>query len=39
VGAETPTDNGNPYGVFAWPVPPALVCDLSDLLDGQVVLP
>jgi exodeoxyribonuclease V beta subunit len=39
VGAETPTDNGRPFGVFGWQVPPALVCDLSDLLDGQVVVP
>ena len=39
VGADTPTDNGSPYGVFEWRVPPALVRDLSDLLDGQVVSP
>ncbi len=39
VGADTPTDDGNPYGIFGWRVPPALVCELSDLLDGQVVSP
>jgi exodeoxyribonuclease V beta subunit len=39
VGADTPTDDGTPYGVFGWRVPPALVCDLSDLLDGQTVSP
>ena len=39
VGADTPTEDGNPYGVFAWRVPPSLVCDLSDLLDGRIVLP
>jgi exodeoxyribonuclease V beta subunit len=39
VGADTPTEDGNPYGIFGWRVPPALVCDLSDLLDGRVVLP
>jgi len=35
-GADTPTVAGNPYGVFGWAVPPALVSDLSDLLDGQL---
>jgi exodeoxyribonuclease V beta subunit len=39
VGADTPTDGGSPYGVFGWRVPPALVCALSDLLDGRIVLP
>jgi exodeoxyribonuclease V beta subunit len=39
VGADTPSDDGNPYGIFAWRVPPALVSELSDLLDGQVVSP
>ncbi len=33
-GAGTPVVGGNPYGVFSWPVPPALVTALSDLLDG-----
>jgi exodeoxyribonuclease V beta subunit len=37
VGADTPTVDGTPHGVFGWQIPPALVCDLSDLLDGQVV--
>ncbi|MFM8303195.1 MAG: PD-(D/E)XK nuclease family protein, partial [Actinomycetota bacterium] len=36
-GAEVPTVAGAPHGVFAWPIPPALVTDLSDLLDGQEV--
>jgi exodeoxyribonuclease V beta subunit len=35
-GADTPTVAGHPYGVFGWAVPPALVTDLSDLLDGQL---
>ena len=39
VGADTPTADGNPYGVFGWHVPPTLVCELSDLLDGRVVMP
>jgi exodeoxyribonuclease V beta subunit len=38
VGADTPIANESPYGVFGWRVPPALVCDLSDLLDGRDVL-
>jgi len=37
-GAGTPVADGNPYGVFSWPVPPALVTALSDLLDGAGVL-
>ena len=36
IGADTPTVAGHPYGVFGWAVPPALVTDLSDLLDGQL---
>jgi exodeoxyribonuclease V beta subunit len=36
-GANTPVVDGRPHGVFAWRVPPALVTDLSDLLDGQLV--
>jgi exodeoxyribonuclease V beta subunit len=38
-GADTPTVDGHPNGVFSWSVPPALVCELSDLLDGQPVAP
>ncbi|TDD28294.1 exodeoxyribonuclease V subunit beta [Kribbella turkmenica] len=34
-GADTPLDDGHPTGVFSWPVPAALVLDLSDLLDGR----
>lgn len=34
-GAETPTEDGAPYGVFAWRPPTALVLGLSDLLDGR----
>ena len=33
-GAGTPVVAGNPYGVFSWRVPPALVTGLSDLLGG-----
>ncbi|MGD1012065.1 MAG: UvrD-helicase domain-containing protein [Acidimicrobiales bacterium] len=33
-GADTPVSDGNPCGVFSWPVPVALVTELSDLLDG-----
>lgn len=33
-GPETPAPDGRPHGVFAWPFPPALISDLSDLLDG-----
>ena len=36
-GADTPQVDGHPHGVFAWLVPPALVTELSDLLDGQTV--
>ena len=36
-GADTPLVRGNPHGVFSWPVPPALVTALSDLLDGTGV--
>jgi exodeoxyribonuclease V beta subunit len=36
-GAATPTAGGVPHGVFDWSVPPALVADLSDLLDGRLV--
>jgi exodeoxyribonuclease V beta subunit len=36
-GALTPAAGGNPYGVFNWRVPAALVCALSDLLDGAEV--
>ena len=34
-GPETPRVDGAPCGVFAWTPPPALVADLSDLLDGH----
>jgi exodeoxyribonuclease V beta subunit len=33
-GPETPTEDGTPYGVFAWSPPTALITDLSDLLHG-----
>jgi exodeoxyribonuclease V beta subunit len=33
-GAATPLVGDNPYGVFNWQVPEALVRALSDLLDG-----
>jgi exodeoxyribonuclease V beta subunit len=36
-GADTPTVDGQPCGVFAWRPPTGLVLALSDLLDaGQV---
>ena len=31
-GAGTPVVNGQPCGVLSWPVPAALVVELSDLL-------
>jgi exodeoxyribonuclease V beta subunit len=34
-GTETPLEDGHPTGVFSWPLPPALVLELSDLLDGR----
>ena len=33
-GAETPTTDGHPAGVFSWRPPETLVVALSDLLDG-----
>lgn len=33
-GPTTPAPDGHPHGVFSWPIPPALVVQLSDLLDG-----
>ena len=33
-GTGTPVVEGNPYGVFSWRVPAALVSAVSDLLDG-----
>jgi exodeoxyribonuclease V beta subunit len=33
-GPQTPLIDGHPAGVFSWPLPPALVLALSDLLDG-----
>ena len=35
VGPLTPVDDGMPHGVFSWDIPPALVSELSDLLDGR----
>jgi exodeoxyribonuclease V beta subunit len=35
-GAETPTVDGHPAGVFSWSPPAALVSALSDLLDGRL---
>lgn len=37
IGPDTPVVDGAPHGVFSWPVPPRLVEDLSDLLDGRQV--
>ena len=37
VGPDTPTVDGEPHGVFSWLPPPALIEDLSDLLDGTGV--
>jgi exodeoxyribonuclease V beta subunit len=37
VGPDTPLADGAPHGVFSWRVPPRLVDELSDLLDGVVV--
>ncbi|MFI5707157.1 UvrD-helicase domain-containing protein [Kribbella sp. NPDC051620] len=34
-GPETPHVDGHPAGVFSWPLPPALVLALSELLDGR----
>lgn len=36
-GADTPVLDGHPCGVFSWRPPPALITDLSDLLDGRGV--
>jgi len=36
-GKGTPVSRGNPYGVFNWRVPAALVISLSDLLEGAEV--
>jgi exodeoxyribonuclease V beta subunit len=36
-GPQTPRVDGRPCGVFQWRPPPALVTELSDLLDGLVV--
>ncbi|CAN5150214.1 exodeoxyribonuclease V subunit beta [soil metagenome] len=35
-GAQTPTVDGTPCGVFAWAPPAGLVVSLSDVLDGAV---
>ncbi|MBW0104820.1 UvrD-helicase domain-containing protein [Pseudonocardia sp. KRD291] len=34
-GPDTPVIDGSPCGVFGWRPPAALVCELSDLLDGD----
>ena len=34
-GADVATADGHPDGVFSWAIPPRLVTELSDLLDGQ----
>ena len=36
-GPDTPLQDDHPAGVFSWPVPPALVIELSDLLDGRTL--
>ena len=36
-GPTVPMTDGAPHGVFTWRIPPALVTDLSDLLDGRRV--
>jgi exodeoxyribonuclease V beta subunit len=36
VGADAPTIDGTPAGVFAWRAPAALVVELSDVLDRGV---
>ncbi|MGW1347565.1 3'-5' exonuclease, partial [Kribbella sp. NPDC002412] len=36
-GPDTPLLDDHPAGVFSWPVPPALVLELSDLLDGRTL--
>ncbi len=36
VGSGTPVHDGHPDGVFHWAIPPALVVELSDLLDGRI---
>ena len=38
-GARARTGTGQAHGVFSWPIPPALVIELSDLLDGRPVVP
>jgi exodeoxyribonuclease V beta subunit len=34
-GPQTPLVDGHPAGVFSWPLPAALVLELSNLLDGR----
>jgi exodeoxyribonuclease V beta subunit len=34
-GPTTPVHNGAPNGVFSWTPPPAMISELSDVLDGQ----
>ncbi|MHA7649879.1 exodeoxyribonuclease V subunit beta [Mycobacterium sp. ML4] len=38
-GPDTPVSNGHPAGVFSWAPPPALITELSDLLDGGRAAP
>jgi exodeoxyribonuclease V beta subunit len=38
-GPDVATTDGQPHGVYDWPIPWALVSDLSDLLDGRVAAP
>ena len=37
-GPQVEVSDGQPHGVFGWPVPPALVTELSDLLDGRLAV-
>jgi exodeoxyribonuclease V beta subunit len=36
-GPGVEVSDGQPHGVFSWAVPPVLVSELSDLLDGHLV--
>jgi hypothetical protein len=35
-GPDVATTDGQPHGVYDWPIPWRLVSDLSDLLDGRI---
>ncbi len=37
-GPLVAVSGGQPHGVFAWPIRPALVIHLSDLLDGKLAI-